>query len=319
MSAFAIDAHNLTKVFAGGVTAVDRLDLRVRSGSIYGLIGPNGAGKTTALRLLMGLLRPESGTARILGTELWDAPRSVRSRVVYISQTQQLPIWMTLEELCRYAAHLYERWDAAHAQVLARRWSLKRSQQLGRMSVGDQRKASLVVAFAARAQVLLLDEPAAGLDPITRRALVDEIVEMASRGEECTVLFSTHLLEDLERVVDHVGIMDQGHLIVSSPLDDLRSTVKRVQVVFPGDTVPAGFAIPGALWSENAGPVATALTRLINEAQLDSIRHWPGARVHVFPLSLEEILLAFFKNNPLGQAAQDFQTDSPLSNPSNLL
>src|SRR4051794_4427759 len=107
MAAYAIDALDLTKLFPGNVTAVDSLNLRVLPGSIYGLIGPNAAGKTTALRLLMGLLRPERGTARILGQELWNAPRSMRARVAYVSQTQQLHNGMTLEELCRYASHQY--------------------------------------------------------------------------------------------------------------------------------------------------------------------------------------------------------------------
>lgn len=295
MAAFAIEAVQLSKVFPGGVRAIDRLDLRVRPGSVYGLIGPNGAGKTTALRLLMGLLRPESGTARVLGQELWHAPRSIRSRVVYISQNQQIHGWMTLEELCRYASHLYERWDDDYARSLARRWQLSWKRRLAGWSAGDQRKAALLLAFASRAEVLLLDEPAAGLDPITRRALVDEIVEMVSRGDGGTVLFSTHLLEDLERLVDWIGIMNRGRLIVSSPLDELQSTVKRVQAVFPGESVPADFVFPGAFWSENSGPVATALTRLANEAQLDPIRHWPGVRLQVFSLNLGEILLAFYK------------------------
>jgi ABC-2 type transport system ATP-binding protein len=303
MSAYAIHASNLTKAFPGGVTAVDGFDLRVRPGSVYGLIGPNGAGKSTALRLFMGLLRAQSGTARILEQDLWEAPRSVRSRVAYISQTQQLHGWMTLEELCRYASHFYTRWDDAYARGLAKRWQLQLGQRVGRMSSGGQRKAGLLLAFAARPDVLLLDEPAAGLDPIARRELVDELIDLISSGSGCTLLFSTHLLEDLERVVDHVGVMDRGRLILSSRLDDLQSTVKRVQVVFQGETVPPGFMIPGAVWTEHSGPVATAFTRLANEAQLDSIRHLPGARVQVFPLALEEILLAFFKHKPNGSAS----------------
>lgn len=298
MAAYAIDALNLTKVFPGNILALDGLNLRVHPGSVYGLIGPNGAGKTTALRLLMGLLRPESGSARILGEDLWTAPRHVRSRVAYISQTQQLPAWMNLEELCRYAAHLYDAWDQPCAQALARRWGVRGDRRLGTLSVGDQRKAALVVAFAARPQVLLMDEPAAGLDPIARRELVEEIVDLMARGDHGAVLFSTHLLEDLERIVDTVGIMDQGRVVLASPLDELRTCVKRVQVVFDGEIVPAGFAIPGALSFETSGPVATAVTRLLNDAQLDPIRHMSGARVQIFPLSLQDILLAFFRNQP---------------------
>jgi ABC-2 type transport system ATP-binding protein len=295
MAAYAIDALDLTKLFPGNVTAVDSLNLRVLPGSIYGLIGPNAAGKTTALRLLMGLLRPERGTARILGQELWNAPRSMRARVAYVSQTQQLHNGMTLEELCRYASHQYGLWDPDYATSLAKRWSLRLDRRLGSMSAGDQRKAALLVAFAARPEVLLLDEPAAGLDPIARRALLEEIIDLAARGDGSTVLFSTHLLEDLERVVDSIGIMDHGRLVVSAPLDELKSTVKRVQVVFEGHTVPPGFAIPGAVWSDHSGPVATALTRMVNEAQLDAVRHLPGARVQIFPLNLQDILLAFFR------------------------
>ncbi|MHC1768601.1 MAG: ABC transporter ATP-binding protein [Verrucomicrobiia bacterium] len=304
MGAYAIETEQLTKGFPGGITAVEDLNLRIRPGCIYGLIGPNGAGKTTALRLLMGLLRPQSGTAQILGEDLWNAPRSIRSRVAYISQTQQMHNWMTLDELCRYASRLYERWDAGYARELGGRWNLPLHQRLGGMSTGDQRKAALLLAFASRADVLVLDEPAAGLDPIARRALVNEIIDLASRGDGGAVLFSTHLLEDLERIVDCIGIMDRGRLVVSARLDALQSTVKRVQIVFQDDTVPAGFAIPGALWTEYSGPVATAVTRLAHEAQLDSIRHLPGARLHVFPLSLQEILLAFLQKAPAHSTSQ---------------
>lgn len=291
-----IEARELRKVFPGGVAAVDSLDLRVRSGSIYGLIGPNGAGKTTLLRLLMGLVRPDSGQALVLQEDLWRASRSVRSRIAYVSQNQQVHSWMTLEELCRYASHLYERWDAPYARKLAEGWRLNLKMQVGAMSLGDQRKVALLLAFASRPDVLLLDEPAAGLDPVTRRSLLEEILEINSCGEGCTVLFSTHLLEDLERIIDYIGIMDQGRLVLSARLDELQTTVRRVQVVFQSNTVPPGFFIPGSLRTEIAGPVATGLARLVNEAQLDCIRHLPGARLQIFPLNLEEIFLAYFGN-----------------------
>ena len=293
MAAHAIEAAQLTKTFPGGLTAVKQCDLRVRSGSVFGLIGPNGAGKTTLLRLLVGLLQPESGSARVLGHDLWEAPRSVRSRVAYISQSHQLPSWMTLEELCLYASRLYEQWDSALSHSLAERWRVPLRQRVGYLSVGEQRKAALILAFAARPEVLILDEPAAGLDPIARRGLVDQIIDLISSGDGCTVLLSTHLLDDLERVVDSVGIMDAGRLLLASRLDDLLNSIKRVQVVFDDSTVPPGFTVPGALWSEATGSVLTALVSFANEAQLDSIRHWPSARVQVFPMRLEEILLAY--------------------------
>jgi ABC-2 type transport system ATP-binding protein len=298
--ASAIEASGLTKVFPSGTTAVEALDLRIGQGSVFGLIGPNGAGKTTLLRLLMGLLRPEEGSARILQHDLWRAPRKVRSRIAYVAQAHQLHSWMTLEELSRYASHFYERWDAPYARTLASRWQLDWKRRVGQLSLGGQRKAALLLALACRPEVLLLDEPAAGLDPVMRRGLVDEILATVSSEAGCTVLFSTHLLEDLERIVDHIGSMDRGKLMISARLDDLQNTVRRVQVVFQGNAVPPGFAIPGALRMDVTGPVATALTRLANEAQLDSIRHLPGARLQVFPLNLEEIFLACFGKGQSG-------------------
>jgi ABC-2 type transport system ATP-binding protein len=310
--ATVIEACQLSKEFPGGVTAVDGLELCVGRGSVYGLMGPNGAGKTTALRLLMGLLRPNRGSARILEQDLWHAPRSLRSRVAYVSQKQQLHSWMTLSELSRYAAHLYERWDAAYARSLSSDWRVNWTQPVGHMSSGDQRKAALVLAFASRPEVLLLDEPASGLDPITRRAVVDEILQIVTSGEGCTVLLSTHLIEDLERIVDYVGIMDQGRLLLSDRLDKLQNSVRRVQVVFQAETVPSGFSIPGALRTETSGPVATALCWLVNEAQLEPIRYLPGVRVQVFPLNLEELFLAFFEN---GRPIRGLGDSDPVQEP----
>jgi ABC-2 type transport system ATP-binding protein len=304
MAALAIETRGLSKVFPGGIAAVNNFDLRVRPGSIYGLVGPNGAGKTTILRLLMGLLRPQEGDAWILGENMWRASREVRSRVAYVAQVQPLHNWMTIDEICRYASRLYERWDQSSARSLAERWQLPWDRQIGRLSGGDQRKAALLLAFASRPEVLLLDEPAAGLDLMARRSVLEELIELVSHGDGCTILISTHLLEDLERIIDGIGMMDQGRLMISSRLEDLQSSVKRVQVVFDGETVPSGFAVPGAFWTETSGPVLTALTQLANESQLDSIRYLPKARLQVFPLNLREIFLAFFEKGRRNGAPQ---------------
>ncbi len=173
MKDHVIQAIDLTKTFPGGTVAVSGLDLQIERGAIYGLMGRNGAGKTTALRLLMGLLRPDHGSARVLGEDLWKASRSVRARVGYVSQTEQLPSWMTLEELSRYASTFYDVWNVRLARELAGRWSLPQKRPVGRLSNGEQRKVAILLALAPQPDVLLLDEPAAGLDPFSRRELVD--------------------------------------------------------------------------------------------------------------------------------------------------
>lgn len=300
MKEFVIRAENLSKTFAGGVVAVSGLDLQIERGSFYGLMGPNGAGKTTTLRLMMGLLRPDQGSVRLLGSDLNSASREVRSRVAYVSQALQLPGWMTLAELFRYVSHFYDRWDTGLARRLTERWRLSETRRVSQLSHGEQRKASIIVALAPHPELLLLDEPAAGLDPIARRELIEELVSEMTRGEGCTVVFSTHIISDLERIADHVGILDRGRLLMTSRLDELQSQSKRVQIIFPGESVPSHFAVPGTLRSETSGPVLTAIARLADTQYLEALRRTPGLRVQIFPLGLEEIFIEL-----LGRARRD--------------
>lgn len=290
-----VEARNLWKTFGTGVVAVSGLDLRVERGAVYGLIGRNGAGKTTTLRLLMGLLRPDQGEARILGADLGTAPRPHRQKVAYVSQGQPVPEWMSLNDLCRYASHFYDAWDSGLAEDLSRRWELPRNQAIRKLSGGQQRLAALSVAFAAQPEVLLLDEPAAGLDPIARHSLNECLVEALLRGAGCTILLSTHLIGDLERLASHVGIMDRGRLVAEGQLEDWQRTLRRVQIVFPGETPPRGLSIPGSLRTDVLGPVVTSIARIASEDQLDSIRAMRGVRVNLFPLTLEEVFIELFR------------------------
>jgi len=289
-----VKTDNLSKTFAGAVQAVSALDLAVPRGAVYGLIGRNGAGKTTAIRMLMGLLRPTGGRAEVLGADLWRARRSHRERVSYVSQEQQVHAWMTLEELCCYCSLLYSEWDQTYAEKLAGRFGLALGRQVGLMSGGERRKAAILLALAARPEVLIMDEPAAGLDPVARRELVDALVDSLSGERGQTVLFSTHIISDLERVADYVGIMDRGRMVSSSPLEDLQSSTRRIQIVFQGDQVPEGFRLPGAVRFETSGPVYTAVVRLTTESDLDGLGERLNARVNTFPLGLEDIFIELF-------------------------
>lgn len=291
MNEASITATDLAKSFRGGVIAVNGLDLTVPRGSVYGLIGRNGAGKTTTLRMLMGLLRPVRGEARVLGHNLWSAPRAIRQRVAYVSQDQQLPAMKCTAELCLDLSRIYERWDFALAGRLAGRFGIRSDAPMAALSGGERRKVAVLLAFAARPDVLVLDEPAAGLDPIARRQLMEEIVEYLGDGGERTVLFSTHIIEDLERVAEHVGIMDRGRMVVAGRLEDLQCGMRRVQIIFSGPAVPDGFRIPGTLRSRAEGPVLTAVVRIDSDAQLDALRAIPGTRVADFPLGLQDFFI----------------------------
>ncbi len=291
MSEAAIQAIDLSKTFRPAVVAVNGLDLSVPRGAVYGLIGRNGAGKSTTLRLLMGLLRPDRGTAHILGQGLKDAAREVRQRVTYVSQEQQLPWGMSGENLFEYFGTLYDAWDQAYAVELGRRFDVDTSRPLGTLSGGDQRRVAVVLALAARPDIVILDEPAAGLDPVSRRQLIEAMIDFLGDGGERTVLFSTHILADLERVADHIGLMDRGRMMLSGPLDALQGGMRRVQVIFDGDRVPAGFEIPGELRRRIEGPVLTAVVRLTRDDQLSHLRAQENLRLQEHPLGLEDLFL----------------------------
>lgn len=313
-----IAAHHLSKTFRStfgrGVVAVNGFNLRVEPGSVYGLIGRNGAGKTTSLRLLLGLLRADSGEARLLGQDFWKADRSVRQRVAYVAQAAAAPDWMSLNDLWRYSSHFYDRWDQTLAQSLARRWEIPVDRPLGRLSHGTRRLASVLTALAVRPEVLILDEPAAGLDPIARRDVLSCLVEALLATDGCTILLSTHLLGDLERLASHVGMMEHGRVMAEGPVEEWKRTMRRVQVVFPGPTVPAEVSVPGALRSQSLGPVLTAVARLSDAAQLDGLRSMPGVRVNEFPLTLEELFVELFQPVP-SPGAEEATDEESVGNP----
>ncbi len=293
-----IEARGLTKIFHDRTVALKDFDLLVRRGVVYGLIGRNGSGKTTALRLLLGLLKADSGEARVLGWDFWRAPRTIRRRVAYVGQGQNLPERTSLEQLSWCLARYHEGWDSVYAARMAVGWAVPWRRPLGCLSSGRQRQAAILVALAGRPEVLILDEPAAGLDPAARREMLAQIVDVLGEGDGCTVLLSTHLVGDLERIANYIGILHSGRLALSLPLEALLQQFKRVQVVFPTEEPPADFAVPGQLSQTRSGPVFKAVVRWPNGCELDALRASVDARIQVFPIGLEEIFLEFFGNGP---------------------
>jgi ABC-2 type transport system ATP-binding protein len=290
MAPLAIETRQLVKRF-GALAAVDGLDLQVETGVVYGLLGRNGAGKTTALRTLMGVLLPTAGSALVLGRDLRTADAAHRARVAYVPQVQQLPERLTIAQLGAVLACFYPRWDGALLESLMHRFELPRRRRPSALSTGQQRILSLALALACRPELLVLDEPAAGLDPVARRELLEALIELLADTEGTTVLLSTHLVGDLERLADVVGFLDRGRLLHSAPLDELRARLRKVQVIFRDGPPSPRPSLPGALRTETEGPVVTGVCWLRDEAALDELRGLPGAQVHVFPLGLEDIFI----------------------------
>lgn len=230
----AIEAKALVMRYGQDRPVLDGLDMRVPRGSVYGLIGRNGVGKTSLIRVLMGLFPPTAGSVSVLGERAFPASVALRQRVGYLSQEQRMFEWMTVAELGRFVAPLYPSWDARYFDELRDGLGLPLNWPLGRLSRGERQKAGLLIALAPRPDLLVLDEPAANLDTVLRREFVDSVLDLLIR-DGMTVVLSSHILPDVERLADHIGILAQGQIVLEAPLDALKESIKRVRFIFEAD------------------------------------------------------------------------------------
>src|SRR3954447_22680558 len=252
----AIAVERLTRRF-GPKLALDGVSVHVPRGAVFGLVGANGAGKTTLIKHLLGLLKPQSGTVRVFGTDPVAEPVGVLSRIGYLSEDNDLPGWMRIDELMRYTEAFFPGWDREYADRLRRDFALDPHAKVKHLSRGQRSRAGLVAALAYRPDLLVLDEPSSGLDPIVRRDILGAVIRTVA-DEGRTVLFSSHLLDEVERVSDHVALLAHGRVVYAGPLDDLKAGHHRLTVHFEGFR-PRPPALAGALAWEGEGREWTAL------------------------------------------------------------
>lgn len=207
----------------GRTLALASVSLSLPRGAVYGLVGANGAGKTTLIRHLLGLLRAQRGTVRVFGLDPVVEPVRVLSRIGYLSEENDLPAWMRVDELLRYSRAFYPAWDQGYADELLRAFVLDPDARIRNLSRGQKARAGLLVALAHRPELLLLDEPSSGLDPIVRRDILGAVIRTVAE-EGRTVLFSSHLLDEVEQVADHVTMIDAGRIVLSEPLAVIRES-----------------------------------------------------------------------------------------------
>jgi ABC-2 type transport system ATP-binding protein len=241
----------------GRTVALDDVSLTVPRGAVFGLVGANGAGKTTLIRHVLGLLRAASGSVRVFGLDPVADPPGVLGRIGYLSEDRDLPGWMRVRELMRYTQAFYPRWDAAYAEELRRAFELDPAARVKHLSRGQGARAGLLVALAHRPDLLVLDEPSSGLDPVVRRDILGAIIRTIAQ-EGRTVLFSSHLLDEVERVSDHVALMHRGKIAFSAGLDDVRESHRCLTLRFE-EARPQPPALPGVLAWEGGGYEWTAV------------------------------------------------------------
>ncbi|MGO9752635.1 MAG: ATP-binding cassette domain-containing protein [Solirubrobacteraceae bacterium] len=228
----AIETHGLSKRY-GDTLALDGLELTVGAGEVYGFLGPNGAGKTTTIRLLLGLHRPSKGRAELFGIDAWRDPVAAHRRVAYVAGEPSLWAGLTAAETLEFLGRLHGGVDRDYREALVKRFDLEVSKKIRALSKGNRQKVQLIAALATRADLLLLDEPTAGLDPLMEVAFRDSIIEAKSRGQ--AVFLSSHILTEVEAVCDRIGILRSGRLVDQGTLAELSHlATQTVEVTFAG-------------------------------------------------------------------------------------
>ena len=283
-----VEIERLTRQF-GTKIALHELSLVIPRGGVFGLIGGNGAGKTTLLRHVLGMLKAQSGSVRVFGLDPVENPVGVLGRIGYLSEDRDLPNWMRVRELMRYTQAFYPAWDERYAEELRDAFDLDPKAKVRILSRGQRARAGLLVALAHRPDLLVLDEPSSGLDPVVRRDILGAIIRTI--GEEGrTVLFSSHLLDEVERVADRVAIIHQGRIMLTASMDEIKETHRRVTLRFDEPMAQPPMLV-GALAREGKGSEWT-YTCIGDAEQLRFAASAMGATVvDDSALSLDEIFV----------------------------
>ncbi len=285
----AIELNGLTKSFEDK-KVVDDLSLNVPVGSIFGFLGPNGAGKTTTIKIMLGLLRPDSGSASILGFDAVRDSVNIRQRIGYVAEIQQMYGYMTVDEILSFCSPFYKKWDEKIVRKYLDFFALPRKEKIKNLSKGMKTQLALVLAMAPSPELLILDEPTAGLDTINRQEFLRIILEEISIPGR-TVFFSSHQLHDVERVADQVGIINHGRLIEIRAMDELKTTVKKIRVVFQREPDASLFSLPGIADVAREGSAYLISVEDNLQQILDHVKQYPYFVLDIVDQNLEEIFI----------------------------
>ena len=291
-----VRTEQLDKRF-GRTTVLDGLDLTIEEGSVYGLVGANGAGKTTTVKILMNILEPSSGRAVVLDQDSRQLSPTHFQQIGYVSENQEMPLWMTVDYFMAYLKPFYPKWDDSRATELLAQFELPRDRKLKHLSRGMRMKAALASSLAYRPRLLVLDEPFSGLDPLLRDEFIEGLVEIA---EDTTMLISSHDLAEIESFATHIGFLNQGRLRFSQSLSSLSDRFREVQV-----TLDAAPGLPSQWPAEWLRPETSAHVVRFVDSQFDHdgtvarVKRLFGdaARVEVTPMSLRSIFVTLAKES----------------------
>lgn len=274
----------------GARAILQDVTVRIGTGEVVGLLGKNGAGKSTLLDLLLGFALPTSGTAQVFGQDSARLTAAAKARIGFVPQSDELIGLMTGSQHLALVASFHEHWDAELVATLARDWEVPLDRRVGVLSGGERQKLATLMALGHRPTLLVLDEPASGLDPLARRRFMQTVLDIAADPAR-TILYSSHIVGDIERVCSHLWVLREGRVAWQGELDVLKESIVRLHVHARVDASPA-LQLPGRLEGSATGLRATVTLRDWRPDRLPALRRELDADIDVEPLALEDIFLA---------------------------
>ena len=286
----AIVTRQLIKNY-GSRRVVNCLDLSIPTGCVYGFLGRNGAGKSTTIRMLTGMVHPDSGSVELLGEEISAMRPETRQRIAYLAEGHPLYQGMRIGEAVRFTRSFYRHWNGRLAEQVLDHFELSRKARIGRLSRGQQAQVSLALAIAPDPELLILDDPTLGLDTVVRRDFLESLIQIISQ-EGRTILFSSHMLGDVERVADRIGVLVDGVLRVDCPTDQFVGNLRRVLVDFSGPP-PVFPACPGVVSSRAVGNCLELVIVSYGTLHQQRIEQLEPREIEVQELNLEDAFIEY--------------------------
>jgi ABC-2 type transport system ATP-binding protein len=285
-----IQLRGLTKYF-GKSPAVYELNLEVPRGCVFAFLGRNGSGKTTTIRMALGLVQPTRGGGSILGCDIRKLTPEIRGRIGYLTEEHQLYAWMTVKQCAEFQSQFYPRWNDKVFRGVIGHFHLKPEAKVKDLSRGERAGLCLALTLAPDPELLILDDPALGLDPVARRSLVESMIFLTRRSDR-TIFFSSHDLADVERVADHIAVLDHSILRACCPIDAFRTKVRHMLLSFPGEP-PRLPEIPGLLQAFRTQNQLRLVCVERNGAARKVVDALAPTSVEMLPLSLEDAFLSY--------------------------
>jgi ABC-2 type transport system ATP-binding protein len=288
--AAVIETTELKKTY-GKHEAVRGLNLSVHAGSVCAFLGQNGAGKSSTIKMLLGMIHPTSGTGSIFGHDIDKERESllIRQKVAFVAEDKRLYDYMTVREIIRFTRSFFPKWNHALELELLERFGLPPERKIRQLSKGMRTKLALLLGFARGCELLILDEPTEGLDPVAIEDVLQIVVSLAAQGT--TIFFSSHQISEVEQVADYVMMIDRGKLVLDAPMDRLKEQYRHIQAVFTGPIEERDLRLPGIDRVHVEGRTASFVASHNVDSIVEHIRMLRAGNIDVLPLSLKEIFL----------------------------